>query len=186
MTTAKNLQDNLSQAEEWVRRLRKWSERLESHPSILGTIAVLKYIPANGAQAARRKLESLLEEQPRPSEEVTIEGESQQHPEKYKILLAETYTELTIITRKDHRVLVAGNKNQLTVDHGEDESEIFYPKMREKMENSFEIDWPANETAVIDTYKAINILFSAELERARSTLRWANQEQATLLGPAEL
>lgn len=186
MTTAKNLQDNLNQAEEWVRRLRKWAERLESHPSVLGTISVLKYIPANGAQAARRKLESLLEEQPRPSEEVTIEGESQQHPEKYSILLGNTYTELTINTRKDHKVLVAGNKNKLTIDHGDDKSEIFYPKMIEKIENTFDIDWPENETAVLDTYQAINVLFSAELERARSTLRWANQEQATLLGPAEL
>lgn len=186
MTTVQNLQDNLSQAEEWVRRLRKWSERLDTYPSVLGAIAVLKYIPANGAQAARRKLESFLEEHPRPSEEVTIEGESQQHPEKYKILLGANYTELTINTRKKHKVLVAGNKNNITVDHGNDESEIFYPKLREKIVETFEVDWPDEETAFIETNQAINKLFSAELERARSTLRWANQEQDSLLGPTNI
>jgi hypothetical protein len=181
MNTMKSLRNNLRQAEDWVRRLRKWSERLESHPSLLALISVLKYIPANGAQAARRKLESLLEEFPRSAEEVSIQGESHEHPERYEILLAENYSEITIETKKDHRISLAGDAEKITIDHGPDPSKIFYPRLREKIRNNFFIEWPENEAAIIKSNAAIKLLFSSELERARSTLRWAAQEQDTLL-----
>ncbi|MFP4687721.1 MAG: hypothetical protein ACLFN5_06395 [bacterium] len=181
MKTIQNLQDNLHQAEDWVRRLRKWSERLESHPTLLAMISVLKYIPANGAQAARRKLESLLEEFPRTAEEVSIQGESSEHPESYHILLENNYSEITIETRKNHRILLAGDSEKITIDHGPDESKIFYPRLREKICKNFDVTWPENKNTVIESTAAIRVLFSSELERARSTLRWASQEQDILL-----
>ena len=182
MKSIKNLQDNLKQAEEWVRRLRKWSERLDTHPTMLAMISVLKYIPANGAQAARRKLEGMLEETTRDPEEVSIQGESHEHPERYEIVIEENYTEVIIETRKKHRISVAGNKEAITVGHGKDPSEIFYPRLREKICDNFDIGWPENDTAKIKSTTAIKILFSSELDRARSTLRWAAQEQDSLLG----
>lgn len=175
MELGQDFVDNLKQAEEWVRRLRKWAERVDSHPTLLGIISLLKYIPSNGAQSARNKLEDVLEEQSGDTVEIQMEGESEDNYETYEIDLEESEGEINLVTKSDHRVTIEADEESIVITHGDDPSNIFYPRMKERLAKSLEKEWNERQMKII-TEQAIHQLFKSELERARSTLRWAIQE----------
>ncbi len=175
MEIGENFADNLKQAEEWVRRLRKWAQRVKNHPTILGIISLLKYIPSNGAQGARRKLEDLLVENPDFDGEMAIEGKSEDNYETYSITLEQDRGELNITTKSDHEITIEADTQTIVIKHGDDASNIFYPRMKERVSKTFGLDWNERKTEIM-TEQAIHQLFKSELERARSTLRWAIQE----------
>lgn len=175
MDLGQSFKDNLKQAEEWVRRLRRWADRVESHPKMLALISVLKYIPSNGAQAARRKLESLLEEEPRFQEEIKVEGESENSDEDYNFSLSTNRAELKVTTKKTHSIEIFADDQSVEIMHGDDPSNIFYPRMKERVSKTFGLEWSDRKVEIL-TEQAIHQLFKSELDRARSTLRWAVQE----------
>lgn len=181
MRELKNLKEDLREAEQWIRRLRQWSEKIESHPAILGMSSVLKYISSNGAQSARQRLEELLDEDYSDDEKLQFEGESQQHPEKFEITIEGGEIKVTIRTKNGHSVFVTGNTNRITIELGEDESDVFYPKLREEVGGQFDKNWSKDEPFTVDTRRAVKMLFASELNRARSTLRWAAEDQEMLL-----
>ncbi|MFB6357338.1 MAG: hypothetical protein ABEJ65_12595, partial [bacterium] len=128
------LQSNLEEAEDWIHRLRKWTDSVDSDPALLGAVSVLKFLPSDGAQSAREKLENMLGE---PQEgDVDIEGESEEHPEVYEIRVVNDHVTVTVKTRKRHRIELEATPEEVSVQHGSDESELFYPQMRERIEET--------------------------------------------------
>ncbi len=179
MELGKHFTENIQQAEEWITRLKRWSDRVETDPVALGIISLLKYIPSNGAQDARRKLEKILSEKPGVEKKISSSQTEESQGESFEIEITPHEGWVKVATRNNHLLEIEVSEENIRLSHGDDDSSIFYPRLREKMSRIFGIKWE-NDEAELKTARAVRELFKSELDRAYSTINWAIEEHNNL------